>query len=172
MNQTTHIALTLTALLTVVAVIVQPTVAQPVVHPGNSALAVSAQDTEDRRREAAAAARARRRYQAAIGRREQPAEDRRREEVTRARAQGRYDTTLQRREEPPQRPQRIDQPRPRTSRLSSPPYQPHRTGSQLGALLQSVGQVARTIERAERGRFNLPREFHRAGRMIDRHQQR
>ena len=85
MNQTTRISLTLTVLLTVGAVTVQPTAAQPEHRPGNPAPAVSAQDPEDRRREAAAAARARRRYQAAIDRRDQPAEDRRREDAARAR---------------------------------------------------------------------------------------
>jgi len=164
MNQTTRISLTLTVLLTVGAVTVQPTAAQPEHRPGSPALSVSAQDPEDRRREAAAAARARRRYQAAIDRRDQPAEDRRREDAARAR----YDTKAPRHAQP----QRVEQPRTQPSILSRPPYRPHRQPSQLGALLRSAGQVARTIERAERGRLNLPRELHRAGRMIDRHQRR
>lgn len=164
MNQMTHISLTIAVLLTVGTATVQPTTAQPEHRPGNPAPAVSAQDTEDRRREAAAAARARRRYQAAIDRRDQPAEDRRREDAVRAR----YDAKAPRHPQP----QRVEQPRTQPSILSRPPYRPHRQPSQFGALLRSASQVARTIERAERGRFNLPHELHQAGRMIDRHQRR
>ena len=164
MNQTTHSSLTIAVLLTVGAVTVQPTAAQLEHRPGSPALAVSAQDTEDRRREAAAAARARRRYQAAIDRREQPAADRRRADAARARD----DATAPRHPQP----QRVEQPRTPPSILSRPPYRPQRQPSQLGALFRSAGQVARTIERAKHGRLNLPRELNRAGRMIDRHQRR
>lgn len=132
MNQTTRISLTLTVLLTVGAVTVPPTTAQPSSRPYSPALAEVPQDGADRRREAAAAARARARYDAKAPRHPQP--------------------------QPPS--------------LSRPPYRPRRQPSQLGALLRSAGQVARTIERTERGRFNLPRELNRAGRMIDRHQRR
>ena len=164
MNQTTKIACAVAVLLTVGTATVQPAEAQPSGRPYSPALAEAPQDREDRRREAAAAARARRRYQAAIDRRDQPAEDHWREDAARAR----YDATAPRHPQP----QRVEQPRTQPSILSRPPYRPHRQPSQLGALLRSAGQVARTIERAERGRFNLPRELHRAGRMIDRHQRR
>ena len=165
MNQTTHISLTIAALLTVGAVTVQPTAAQPSSRPHSPAVAEASQDVEDRRREAAAAARARTRYQAEVRRRETPADTRRREAGA---ARARYDAETPRQAQP----RRVEQPRTQPPTLSRPPYQPRRQPSQLGALLRSAGQVARTIERAERGHFNLPRELHRAGRMIDRHQRR
>ena len=165
MNQTPPLARAVAALLTVGTVTVQPAAAQPSSHPYSPAVAEVPQDGEARRREAATAARARARYQAELRRRKTAAEARRRE-ATAARA--RYDATAPRHPQP----QRGEPPRTRPSILSRPPDQPRRHPSQLGALLRSAGQVARTIERAERGRFHLPRELNRAGRMIDRHQRR
>ena len=165
MNQTTPFACAVAALLTVGTVTVQPAAAQPSSRPHSPAVAEAPQDGEERRREAAAAARARARYQAELRRRETPDEARRREAVAK---RARYDA-----EAPHQaQPQRVEQPRTQPPSLSRPPYHPRRQPSQLGALLRSAGQVARTIEQAERGRFSLPRELHRAGRMIDRHQRR
>ena len=165
MNQTTPFACAVAALLTVGTVTVQPAAAEQSSRPHSPAVAEVPQDGEDQRREAAAAARARARYQAEVRWRETPADTRRRE-ATAARARSDAETPHQ------AQPQRVEQPRTQRPSLSRPPYHPRRQPSQLGVLLRAAGQVARTIERAERGRFNLPRELHRAGRMIDRHQRR
>ena len=53
------------------------------------------------------------------------------------------------------------QPERPSPRLSQPACQAPRASSQIGALLRTAGQVARTIERAERGRFNLSHELNR-----------
>ena len=107
-------------------------------------VAETSQRAEDRRREAAAAARARVRYEAEVHRRKRPEESRR----------------------------QIEQPAPQAPCCIEPTHQPRRPGVRVGALLRGAAQIGRTVERAERGRFDLWREVSRAGRMIERHERR
>ena len=106
-------------------------------------VAETSQSAEDRRREAAAAARARARYEAEVHRRKRPEEPRRQIEQPAQQA-----------------PCRIE------------PHQPQRPSVRVGALLRGAAQIGRTVERAERGRFDPWREVSRAGRMIERHERR
>ena len=107
-------------------------------------VAETSQSAEDRRREAAAAARARARYEAEVHRRKRPEEPRR----------------------------QIEQPAPQALCCIEPTHQPRRSGVRVGALLRGAAQIGRTVERAERGRFDPWREVSRAGRMIERHERR
>lgn len=106
--------------------------------------AETSQSVEDRRREAAAAARARARYEAEVHRHKRPEEPRR----------------------------QIVQPARKAPCRIEPVHQPRRSGVRVGALLRGAAQIGRTVERAERGRFDPWREVSRAGRMIERHERR
>ena len=119
----------------------QPRVQPPAVKPEPGAQAV-----EDRRREAAAAARARRRYEAEV------------------------------RQTPPrlvpQPRQRVEQPKRvaprRTQQTAHRPAQ----GLSLGTVLMTAAQAARVAEQVKRGRFNPSRELNRAARRIEREERR
>ena len=87
---------------------------------------------------------------------------RRRTPKTAAGARAQYEAEGQRRERPTLPPQRTKQSGTQT----------HRTGSRLGVLFRTAGQVARTIERTGRGHFTLSQELNWSNRMIDRHQRR
>ena len=120
---------------------------QPVQHPRIQQPAVPSQPTTARRSEAATAARAKRRYDAAVRRQNRAKE----------------------------RTQRIEQrrtPAPSASRTPRQSRESRESGGGLGALLRTAGQVARTAEQIERGRFNLSRELSRAGRTVDRYERR
>ena len=129
---------------------------QPVQHPRIQKPAVPSQPTATRpsaaaRRSAAAAA---------------------------ARAKRRYDAEVRRQNRAEERGQRIEQrrtqaPSPsRTPRQSRQSRESRESGGGLGALLRTAGQVARTAEQIERGRFNLSRELSRAGRTVERYERR
>ena len=95
----------------------------------------------------------------------QSAEDRRREAAAAARARVRYEAEGHRRKRP-------EQPAQQTPCRIEPTHQPRRPGVRVGTLLRGAAQIGRTVERAERGRFDPWREVSRTGRMIERHERR
>ena len=100
---------------------------------------------------------------------------RRSEAAAAARAKRRYDAEIRRQNRAKERTQRIEQRRtqaPSASRTPRQSRESRESGGGLGALLRTAGQVARTAEQIERGRFNLSRELSRAGRTVDRYERR
>ena len=102
----------------------------------------------------------------------QSAEDRRREAAAAARAWARYEAEIHRRKRPEEPRRHIEQPAQQAPCRIEPTHQPRRPGVRVGTLLRRAAQIGRTVERAERGRFDPWREVSRAGRMIERHERR
>ena len=109
--------------------------------------ATSVQPTaEDRRWEAAAAARARRRYEAEVRRMRQPPA--------------------------PQPAQRVTQPERVAPRQPQRPPREPQQGVSLGTVLMTAAQAARVAEQIKRGQFTPSRELDRAARRMEREERR
>lgn len=105
---------------------------------------------------------------------EPTAEDRRREAAAAGRARKRYEEAVRSRQPRPvpQPPQRVAQPERIVPPLSRPvPSQPQRAVG-LATVLMTAAQAARVAEQIERGRFNPSRELDRAARRMEREERR
>lgn len=105
---------------------------------------------------------------------ESAAEARRREGRTAARARQRYAAEvrrMQQAQQPAPVPE-VTQPETRRRRPVRQTVQREQRGVGLGEVLRTAGQIARTAERVERGRFNLSHELTRAGRAVERYERR